>query len=264
MNSPFPWPGGKRALKKTLLSLIPEHRIYAEVFAGSAKLLFAKEPAALEVMNDVNGEVTNFFRVAKHRPAELAERLELETIHAGRFRELRSLGADVCELERALRFAYLTWYSFGGKGQHFASSSARNAKTKRPLDRVRELLIATAQRLSRVLIEQRDFAEILHRYDDVDSFFYLDPPYVEFQPNGRYSPLTAERRAEMFELLAALKGKFLMSFDDVAEIRELARRHQFVTRGVGVRYTITDHAHRKNEDAREVLIANFPLPRLVG
>lgn len=76
MESPFPWPGGKRALKGTLLKLIPEHSLYVEVFAGSAKLLFAKAPSKMEVMNDLNGEVINFFRVAKHRPAELAERLE--------------------------------------------------------------------------------------------------------------------------------------------------------------------------------------------
>jgi hypothetical protein len=57
MNSPFPWPGGKRALKTTLLSLLPAHEIYVEVFAGSAKLLFAKEPSRFEVMNDLDGGV---------------------------------------------------------------------------------------------------------------------------------------------------------------------------------------------------------------
>jgi DNA adenine methylase len=125
-QSPFAWPGGKRALKKTLLGLVPPHRVYVEVFAGSAKLLFAKEPSPREILNDLNGEVTNFFRVAKHRPAALAEMFERETIHAGRFREL--LAADSHdELERALRFAYLAWYSYGSKGQHFASSSARTA-----------------------------------------------------------------------------------------------------------------------------------------
>ena len=151
MNSPFPWPGGKRALKKTLLDLVPEHEIYAEVFAGSAKLLFAKDPCGLEVLNDLNGDLINFFRVAKHRPAELAELLEIECIHAGRFRELRTQAQPVTEIERALRFAYLVWYSFGAKGEHFASSSARSPKAKRPLDRVRELLRATADRLAKVL-----------------------------------------------------------------------------------------------------------------
>lgn len=261
MNSPFPWPGGKRCLLKTLLALIPEHKIYVEVFAGSAKLLFAKEPAGFEALNDLNGEVTNFFRVAKHRAAELAERLELECVHAERFRDLRACKLPRCEVERALRFAYLAWYSFGAKGEHFASSSAHNTKAKRSLERVRELLAATAKRLHTVLIEQRDFAEILDRYDSPGTFFYLDPPYTSFQPNGRYRPLPAERRAELFARLAKSKGKFLMSFDDCAEIRGLAKECGFKLRPVRVSYSISGPA-RPSTSAREVLIANFALSKL--
>ena len=257
MNSPFGWPGGKRALKKTLLTLIPAHDLYCEVFAGSAKLLFAKDPAPFEVMNDLNGEVINFFRVAKHRPAELAERFDQECIHAGRFKELRSQPGRDCELDRALRFAYLVWFSYGGKGEHFGSSSAKNANVKRPLGRVRELLHATAERLQRVMIEQRDFAWMLDRYDSAETFFYLDPPYVHFQPNARYTALSADRREELFDTLAKLQGKFLLSFDDCAEVREAAKSRRMVTRKVGVQYTLANE--RSGKKASELLIANYPI-----
>jgi DNA adenine methylase len=103
MISPFPWPGGKHALVPQLLQMIPEHRTYVEVFAGSAKLLFAKEPSSFEVVNDLNGDVVNFFRVAKHRPAELAEAMESECIHAARFRELQA-AAPTDELAQVLNF----------------------------------------------------------------------------------------------------------------------------------------------------------------
>lgn len=276
MNSPFAWPGGKRNLKKTLLSLIPEHEIYVEVFAGSAKLLFAKPPSRCEVMNDLNGDVTNFFRVAKHRPAALAELFDHELVHAERFRELRGLGGkqeqntQTCtktifpedELHRALRFAYLVWYSYGAKGEHFASGSAKEysdgGKPKRSLDRVRELLDQTAARLRGVLIEQRSFEEILTRYDSPATFFYLDPPYVHFQANGRYKALSVEQREAMFAQLAALQGSFLVSFDDCAEVRTLARRHKFHVRGVEVGYTLgsTRASRRKSS---EVLISKTRL-----
>jgi DNA adenine methylase len=192
MASPISWPGGKQQLLKTLLPLIPAHRNYVEVFAGSAKLLFAKEPSPLEVLNDVNGDLINFFRVAKHRPAELAERFEQECVHAGRFRELRAEVPPNDEIDRALRFAYLSWYSFSGKGEHFARASAMYPRIKRPLDTIRSLLEQTSARLARVLIEQRDFADVLDRYDHRDTFFYLDPPYIEYEPNGRYVPLTRD------------------------------------------------------------------------
>ena len=195
MNSPLRGLGGKRALKKTLLSLIPEHEVYVEVFAGSAKLLFAKPQSRCEVMNDLNGDVTNFFRVAKHRPAALAELFDHEIVHAERFKDLRcELGYNPClddELQRARRFAYLVWYSYGAKGEHFASSNAKdklNHKARRSLDRVRGLLDDTAERLRNVLIEQRSFEDILARYDSPSTWFYLDPPYVHFQANGRYGP----------------------------------------------------------------------------
>ena len=256
--APFAWPGGKRALTKTLLSLIPsDHTLYVEVFCGSAKLLFAKDPSQAEVMNDVNDEVTNFFRVAKHRTAALADRLELECLHAGRFRELRTSPAPACEVDRALRFAYLTWYSFGAKGEHFAQCSAREPSRK-PLTRVRELLASTAARLAAVQIEQQDFATILQRYDSADSFFYLDPPYVDFQDNGRYAPMDEARREEMFKLLAGLKGRFLLSFDDHPEIRRRAKQHGFLTRQEKVPYTLSSKASARTK-ASELLVANYPI-----
>jgi DNA adenine methylase len=262
MKSAFAWPGGKRALTPTLLKLIPEHSIYVEVFAGSAKLLFAKTPTRFEILNDLNGDVTNFFRVVKHRASELAERLEMECIHAGRFRELREQRADaatLCEVDRALRFAYLAWYSFGAKGEHFASVSANSPKCKRPLTRVRELLSEVAVRLGSVSIEQRDFAEILRRYDSAESFFYLDPPYVEFQANGRYRPLPKEKRDELFELLTGLQGKFLLSFDDHPEIRKRARAAGFHTRAVKVQYTLAPSGSTRNTPSPELLVSNYKL-----
>ncbi|QHN04405.1 DNA adenine methylase [Granulicella sp. WH15] len=263
-QSPFAWPGGKRALKNTLLGLIPEHRIYVEVFAGSAKLLFAKPASEREIMNDLNGEVVNFFRVAKHRPAALAEMFDHEIVHAGRFRELLASPEQPDELQRALRFVYLAWYSYGSKGEHFAGSSAKGCqgnKLRRSLDRVRDLLDQTAARLRNVLIEQRDFAEILTRYDSAESFLYLDPPYVHFQPNGRYDALSEERRMELFELLAGLKGKFLMSFDDCSEVRQLARKHGLKTMKVAVGYSLGSSQEARSRKAAELLLANYTLPK---
>jgi site-specific DNA-adenine methylase len=82
--------------------------------------------------------------------------------HAGRFRELRSteLAPSGDEVDRALRFAYLVWYSYGAKGEQFASTSAKSIRMKRSLGCVQELLAKTAERLRTVQIEQRDFAQI--------------------------------------------------------------------------------------------------------
>lgn len=238
MNAPFAWPGGKSRLLKTLLARIPQHSIYVEVFSGSAKLLFAKEPSHAEVINDLNGEVMNFFRVVKHRAAELSEELEHEIVHPERFRELKQ-ESSLDEVQRALRFAFTTWYSYGAKGDHFAAAALSDlvrGTARRPIDQVREMLERTSQRLSKVRIEQRDFTELLRRFDSPETFFYLDPPYVAFGNLGRYEPMTAERREELFGLLANLQGSFLLSFDNHPEIRELAGRYGLKMETAETRY----------------------------
>jgi DNA adenine methylase len=261
MESPFGWPGGKRNLKRTLLAAIPEHKAYVEVFAGSAKLLFAKAPSPWEIINDINDDLVNFFRVAKHRPSELAERLEHDLIAAGRFTELKHEQLRGGEIERALRFAYLTWYSFGSKGEHFASLQIKHlakarAPIKRSLIRVRTLLADVAERLRSVLVENRDFADCIRRYDSRDTFFYCDPPYSDFQDNGRYKPMGARNR-ELFQVLAGIKGKFLLSFDDSAEIRALCREFKFGVTAVNVAYSLNGE---KRSVGKEVLISNYRLP----
>ena len=258
MESPFGWPGGKRNLKKTLLAAIPAHKAYVEVFAGSAKLLFAKEPSAWEILNDINDDLVNFFRVGKHRPSELAERLEHDVIASGRFTELKKEKPQRSEIERAIQFAYLTWYSFGSKGEHFASTTIEQlikarAPVKRSLQRVRALLADVAERLRSVLVENRDFADCIRRYDSAHSFFYCDPPYTEFEPNGRYKPL-GERNRELFQVLAGIKGKFLLSFDDSAQVRALARKFGFRITRVKVPYSL---AKKGITIGNEVLISNY-------
>lgn len=180
---------------------------------------------------------------------------------AGRFRDLRNVATPESEIERALRFIYLTWYSFGSKGEHFASATVHQVgKSKSPVRKslglVRDLLAEVANRLRNVLVESRDFAACIERYDSAQTFFYCDPPYSSFVRNGRYESL-GKRQPELFDLLRRAKGKFLLSFDDCEEIRRLARKHRFECRQVDVIYTL---AARSRKTAGELLISNYKLP----
>ena len=65
LRSPVRWYGGKGNMVKKLLKLIPEHKIYVEVFGGGASLLFAKEPSPIEIYNDIDEGLVNFFRVLR-------------------------------------------------------------------------------------------------------------------------------------------------------------------------------------------------------
>jgi DNA adenine methylase len=77
--------------------------------------------------------------------------------------------------------------------------------------------------LTNVLVDRRDFADCIDRYDSRDTFFYLDPPYTAFQPNGRYQPISEARLRELFAILKDVRGKFLLSFNDAKIVRDAAR-----------------------------------------
>ena len=74
MNKLFAYPGGKWPIRHLVVSAFPDHKTYVDVFGGSAAILLTKEPSDGEIFNDKNSMLANFFRVVKHRPAELAER----------------------------------------------------------------------------------------------------------------------------------------------------------------------------------------------
>lgn len=262
MKSPLCWPGGKRNLVKTILPLFPEHKIYAEPFCGSAKLLFAKEPSRFEVISDANGELINFYLVLKYRPSDLAEKMHRAIAHPHWFKAMRARAADPSsdEVDRAFQFAYLNSLSFGGQGETFGYA-LKEPRPKKNLRLMAAELDKLADRLSRVLIEKADFGDVIAKYDSPGTFFYCDPPYVNFAKNGRYDALDFRRLDELFDLLRSIKGKFLMSEEeDHPEVAKRVRSGKWVTpvtsRIVETTYTMAAHNTQKKA---ELLIANFPI-----
>lgn len=257
MLSAFPWPGGKKHMLADLIPMMPPHKFYVEVFSGSAKLLLNKPPSQWELLNDANGDVINFFRVVKHRPAELAERIEAEILHIERFKELRSLSDAPDEIDRALRFGYLAWYSFGGKGEHFAGGFLGRTSVRRPLATVRELLGKVSERMSRVLLESRDCVECVARYDSGETLFFLDPPYVgESGTVGAYDEMPAEHHARLAAALKRIKGKFLLTYNDHPEVRRLYEGARGVTvKAISRMYTLASQGRAKA--GKQLIITNY-------
>ena len=71
MIGPLPYIGGKRAIAKKIIEVFPKHTTYVEPFAGGAQVFFHKEPSKVEVLNDLDGEMVNFFRVCQQHYEEL-------------------------------------------------------------------------------------------------------------------------------------------------------------------------------------------------
>ncbi len=96
VNSPIRWVGGKSRFRKFIIPLIPEHTCYVEPFAGGAWILFGKPPSPVEVLNDIDQELINFFRILKHEPEALIASFEWELVSRAEFERLANLDQLPC------------------------------------------------------------------------------------------------------------------------------------------------------------------------
>lgn len=223
-RAPFGWFGGKHELAPELVGLLPQHLVYVEVFGGAASVLLAKAHSRLEVYNDRDGGLVDFFRVLRDHPEELERRLRLTPFSRAEFDLCRRTWADQTdEIERARRWYVRVEQAFAGTplttgwaGERLGRRHGSRARTSlRRLDR----LHAIAHRLRSVQIENLDWRDALERYDHRDAVFYLDPPYVREtrrRPRTRggldYAhELTTADHAELVQRVLALEGSTLLS-----------------------------------------------------
>lgn len=213
-----PWIGGKRRLAKLILPLYPPHDCYVEPFAGGAALYFMKAPSGVEVLNDINGELINLYRVVKHHLEELVRQFKWSLISRQMFDWLKDTPPEpLTDIQRAARFYYLQKMAFGGKvtGQTFGTATTSPPRLN--LLRLEEELSAAHLRLARTYIEHLAWADCICRYDREHTLFYLDPPYWSTEGYGVEFGL--EQYDQMASLAKSIKGKMLISVNDIPEMR---------------------------------------------
>jgi DNA adenine methylase len=218
-NPIVPWLGGKRRLAKHLLPRFPEHSCYVEVFAGGAALFFMREPSKVEVINDINGELVNLYRVVQHHLEEFIRQFKWSLTSREMFKWLQLTATEpLTDVQRAARFFYLQHNAFGGKvrGQTWGTATTAPAVN---LLRIEEQLSAAHMRLAGTYVERLDWSACIAKYDRPHSFFYLDPPYWQTEGYGTDFPF-AEYEA-MAERLTRLQGKAMVSINDHPDIRRV-------------------------------------------
>lgn len=179
MKPPFSYYGGKMGMAARIVELLPPHRVYLEPYFGSGAVLFAKSEAAIEVVNDVDGNLVTFFRVLRERPDELARVCELTPYARAELTAAHEPTTD--ELERARRWWVRVSQSFGKSGNATTGWSVTTARSQSPAATAKSLIArfdACSRRLARVCIEQGDGALMVERLATPDSVVYVDPPYL--------------------------------------------------------------------------------------
>jgi DNA adenine methylase len=225
MIGPLPYIGGKNRLATKIISMLPEHTTYVEAFAGGAQVLFHKPPSEVEVLNDLDFDVVNFFRVCQWHYEELVRYLRFclasRTLHE---LHVKSDPATLTDIQRAGRFYYLQKNSFGGlilkPKFHYGVMQPSNYNP----DRIPEIIERAHRRLARVQIESLPYERILEKYDRPTTLFYLDPPY--WGPKLYRHNFAEDDFHALAERLGRVKGRFILSLNDRAEVRETFQAFQ--------------------------------------
>ena len=262
INSPIRWVGGKSRFRKHILPIIPEHTCYVEPFAGAAWVLFAKPPSSVEVLNDIDQELINFFRVLKHQPEELIQSFEWELVSRAEFERLANVDTTtMTELERAHRFYYIIMAGWGGELDYprFQTSISDGGHGNRLIGALKHLhkrLEPVHKRLQTVIIENLSWEQCIERYDRAKSFMYLDPPYPKNGCNYKHNMQDWDDHKRLAIRLSNAKCKWLLSSYDVPEVRTLYDGYNIIS----VK-SFSGMNAKKNSSERvvnhEVLIANY-------
>ncbi|MDT7040864.1 DNA adenine methylase [Candidatus Nitronereus thalassa] len=211
------WLGGKSRICKQLIELLPEHHCYVEPFGGMASVLLNKPASAVEVYNDLNGQIATLFMVLKFHPDELARELQGLVISRQLFEHFKS-HAGLTDIQRAARLLYALEYGFGGQGQHFGTSTHKSAISVQAVIGRADLV---ATRFTRVVVENLDWEDCLARYDSPQTVFFCDPPY--WGTAGYAVPFSERDQIVLADRLRAIQGKFVMTNSDARFVRGLYR-----------------------------------------
>jgi len=222
MNALIGWLGGKSRLAGTIISKIPPHSCYVEVFCGGAHVYFTKEPSRVEIINDINGDLVNLYRVAKEHLEEFIRQFKFMLVSREQYKKYQDTPPEVMtDIQRAVRFYYLMKMSFGAKvtGQSYGYSVTSPPRLN--LLRVEEDLSAAHIRLARTNIENLPYSVCMAKYDGADTFMYLDPPYFDCEADYGVGIFGKEDFIKLRDIMTGLKSKCMMSINDVPQIREI-------------------------------------------
>lgn len=262
MKTPISYYGGKQNLVDEILPLVPKHKLYVEPFLGGGAVFFAKPKSSAEVINDIDGRVTNFYRVIQTKYDELALMIK-GTAHSEieykRAKEILKSGNGT-DVELAWAFWVQTNMSFGnillgGFAYDRINKSSLNNANKR--DSFTEKY---AERLREVTIFQRDAVEVIRMMDSEDTFFYCDPPYVSAD-QGHYKGYTQDDFIKLLETLSRIKGKFLLSSYPEPELMDYISKYKWEHKQI--KDTVAVNAKRKDTKYKiECLTWNYTIANL--
>lgn len=258
MKTPISYYGGKQGMLKDILPLVPVHSCYTESFAGGAALLFAKESVKVNVINDLNGELVNFYRTTVSDFGKLKREIDA-TLHCREQHQVAWFIYNNPDYFSSLKRAWAVWVlsNLGFSGMFSSSFSFEKSTGKKSLkiDNAKSRFTVELKNLLELCtIEQDDAFEVIKRYDSIDAFHFVDPPYVGHNMGHYGGMFNSQDMRNLLELLSGIEGKFMLTMYPDDMIADFAERFDWQIHKIERCVTAAKIKRRKQE---EWMVCNY-------
>lgn len=267
MKTPITYYGGKQQLADDIISMMPPHKIYCEPFFGGGAVFFAKGPSFLEVINDRNDLLITFYKQCVENFDRLQEKIQ-NTLHSeSEYNKAKRIYNNP-KHQSKLNVAWAVWVvtnmsmlatpkggwkrDNGTGGSHIGVSMAAHRSNFTTL---------VYDKLKYVQISCKDAIDVIAERDTPETFFYLDPPYIN-SDQKHYKGYTEEDFENLLKLIAGIKGKFLLSNYNSELLAAYVERNHWYKK-VLTRKCMASAIIQKCKYKQELLVSNYqPYPSL--
>lgn len=256
MRTPISYYGGKQSMLGKILPLIPDHKVYCEPFFGGGAVFFSKPKAPVNVINDRNDDLMNFYRQMRDNPEAVAKAIQ-QTPHSRQAHRRSYLMLKYPQLFTETERAWAVWVQtnmgfstkiFGGFAYDRSGSTTRKLASKKLL-----LGPELTDMLQGICIECTDALKVIDSHDTPDTFFYCDPPYVGTD-QGHYGGYVQRDFDALIDKLSGIEGKFMLSHYPNRLMEQAADRNGWVVRRYPKTVAVSHTVKRQSE---ELLVMNY-------
>jgi len=261
MISFFHYIGGKVSMSKEIIRLLDYNRIcYLELFGGSAKVLLNKQEHEIEIYNDKDENIVNLFEVVKNKPDEFVKwfdfKLYSKKLYKDYFQELRTIGLQGTDVERAGKYFYILQISFVGKIGGFGLGYIRD-HTGVFYNKIKNIKIIY-ERIKKVQFINDNYDNVINNIirKNPDIMIYADPPYWGAE-HYYQSEFTKEDHYKLAEMLNKVSASVMVSYYYFPELEEMYQKDKW-------HYIKFEKAKRattinRNQNVEELLILNYDI-----
>lgn len=246
--------GGKTPIAEQIIDMIPEHDVYVEPFVGGGAILFAKEPSNIEVINDLDKQLMTGYNLLKRITQNDVDNIikiinDFKGLSKNEVLELMNEFVNIKVSNNGLKLYQIllqlcNTFSSKGIGKIYQHKSTGITK----INKIQEY----KERLKKVKIYSTDYKNIIDKYDSPTTFFFLDPPYENSKV--LYKNHTIDYQ-EMTNLLSDIDGKFLLTMNDSANIRNIFR--EFNIKEINVKGRSNNTSSVGSGTRKELIITNY-------